>query len=47
MCKCSDERQYEEYEERVTQKKIHASERWLRVVLHTVDIAEGEFKRHP
>src|SRR5208337_3111949 len=38
MRKCSDERQYKEYEERVTQKKIHAGERWLRVVLHTKDL---------
>jgi len=47
MSESSYERQYKENEERVTQKKVHAGERWLRVVLHIEDVAEGEFKRHP
>jgi hypothetical protein len=47
MRKSSNERQCEEHEERITKKKIQASERWLRVVLQAEDIAEGEFKRHP
>src|SRR5208283_1709969 len=44
MRKCSDERQYKEHKEWVTQKKIHARERWLRVVLHTEEIPRENSK---